>query len=310
MFNRNKNVSSVDELEEQAPADKFFEENDYESAYPLYKKLVDLDPSNKNLYRYDYCAYFYANDKKVGMKYMEDAAKRGYGPALHQLGMLSYTKRDYKVGTKYLLKAAKGGYAPSYTQLGMFSYSNKDYKKAISYLEKASKMGDDKAIDLLISAKRDFIVAKADKLDYQKALPLYLKVVSDGDSYVNYSIGLCYKNAKKDRSKCVSYLEKAAYFGNADAQFELAEYYSGDICAFKLGYGSLYTQVFDNAEAFKWYMEAAKQDHLLATIALGICYEEGLGVKKSYKDAIYWYEKAAPRGGKAWYAEDRLKILK
>ena len=41
------------------------------------------------------------------------------------------------------------------------------------------------------------------------------------------------------------------------------------------------------------YEKSANQDYAEAQCRLGVMYHHGYGVKKDYKQAIYWYEKAA-----------------
>ena len=55
----------------------------------------------------------------------------------------------------------------------------------------------------------------------------------------------------------------------------------------------------DYAEAAKWYQKAveyAEQGDADAQYSLGIRYELGKGVERSYEDAVKWYKKAAERG--------------
>ncbi|MBR6902145.1 MAG: sel1 repeat family protein, partial [Synergistaceae bacterium] len=56
-----------------------------------------------------------------------------------------------------------------------------------------------------------------------------------------------------------------------------------------------------------WYKKAADNGDAIAQYNIGSLYENGLGVKKNYKKAIEWYEKAAAQGHKD--AQARLKEL-
>jgi TPR repeat protein len=42
-----------------------------------------------------------------------------------------------------------------------------------------------------------------------------------------------------------------------------------------------------------WYKKAANQGYAEAQFNLGIAYTIGKGVLKDYKQAVYWYQKAA-----------------
>ena len=50
------------------------------------------------------------------------------------------------------------------------------------------------------------------------------------------------------------------------------------------------------AEAVKWYKLAAEQGDPDAQVNLGLCYENGNGVKQSYEEAVKWYQLAAEQG--------------
>lgn len=52
----------------------------------------------------------------------------------------------------------------------------------------------------------------------------------------------------------------------------------------------------DGKEAFKWYREAAIQNHAVAENNLGWCYDAGIGVEKNAQMAAFWYLKSANQG--------------
>jgi TPR repeat protein len=59
------------------------------------------------------------------------------------------------------------------------------------------------------------------------------------------------------------------------------------------------TALDDDRAVFKAAKKAAKQGNVEAQSFLGLMYSEGLGVAQDYKQAVYWYQKAADQG----YAE-------
>lgn len=69
--------------------------------------------------------------------------------------------------------------------------------------------------------------------------------------------------------------------GNAEAMVEL---------------GSIFYDKNDFSKAFKWYTKAAELGNSDAMNNLGILYENGQGVEKSYHKAFEWYTKAADLG--------------
>jgi uncharacterized protein len=94
-----------------------------------------------------------------------------------------------------------------------------------------------------------------------------------------------------------SWLEKAAFQGNASAQATL---------------GKMYNKGWDGIEenkerAFFWFYKAALQGNSTAQFELGVLYEYGIGVAKSNAEASAWYEKAAAQDHEA--AQTMLGIM-
>lgn len=60
-------------------------------------------------------------------------------------------------------------------------------------------------------------------------------------------------------------------------------------------------------QAFALFMKSAMLGYGEAQFFIGLCYEHNRGTQQSYKDAYYWYKKAAARGHKK--AQKRMNIL-
>ncbi len=84
--------------------------------------------------------------------------------------------------------------------------------------------------------------------------------------------------------QAMSWYERAAEAGNAEAQFYLGVMYETGVR------GS------DMAIAAKWYRKAAEQGHVEAQTRLGILYYQGRGVPADLAEAARWYAKAAEGG--------------
>ena len=52
----------------------------------------------------------------------------------------------------------------------------------------------------------------------------------------------------------------------------------------------------DYKEAVKWYTKSSEQNNAIAQFNLGTCYEEGRGLAKDNKEAVKWYTKSAEQG--------------
>ncbi len=57
----------------------------------------------------------------------------------------------------------------------------------------------------------------------------------------------------------------------------------------------------------RWYRKAADAGNIDAQYAIGYMYNLGYGVKKDYKEAVRWYQKAAAQGDT--YAIEALERL-
>ena len=79
---------------------------------------------------------------------------------------------------------------------------------------------------------------------------------------------------------------EASLIPTSEASYEMGENYF---------YGrSGYAQ--DDAEAVKWYRQAAEQGYARGQVSLGGMYESGRGVVKDEAEALRWYRQAAERG--------------
>lgn len=59
--------------------------------------------------------------------------------------------------------------------------------------------------------------------------------------------------------------------------------------------------------AYKAFLAAAKEGHIDSQFNLGVMYEQGIGIAKNDKEAVFWYEKAAAQGSSA--AQYNLGVL-
>jgi TPR repeat protein len=74
-----------------------------------------------------------------------------------------------------------------------------------------------------------------------------------------------------------------AEVGDAQSQYALGDvFYDGSLGVAK-----------DQAEAVKWYRNAAEKNHAQAQFKLAVCYINGLGVARGVAEAVKWYRKAA-----------------
>ena len=66
-------------------------------------------------------------------------------------------------------------------------------------------------------------------------------------------------------------------------------------------------EVNDMPTAYKSFLAAAKEGHIDSQFNVGVMYEQGIGVAKNDKEAVFWYRKAAAQGSSA--AQYNLGVL-
>jgi hypothetical protein len=142
----------------------------------------------------------------------------------------------------------------------------------------------------LTPSSLDYVKAKAEKGDRDAQRELgyhYCKSYVPGVSEIE-SMDEPYKSvwidAVQSNVEAVKWFKMAALQGDAQAQFELSECYSG-----KRGLKA------DFSEAAKWCRLSAEQDFPDAQFKLGKLYGCGEGVPEDQKEASVWYGKAAQR---------------
>jgi TPR repeat protein len=102
---------------------------------------------------------------------------------------------------------------------------------------------------------------------------------------------------------------KKAEAGDADAQVEMGDFYSG-------AQATSLKSLRDDAEAFRWYRRAADQKNAFAEYVVGDAYLNGTGVSKDVGAAIPWFRRSADQGnfqaqtGLGWCYENGLGVGK
>ena len=96
---------------------------------------------------------------------------------------------------------------------------------------------------------------------------------------------------RQEMTQTLPLIRKNVKIGRAWAQFNLAHYFDSS------AYSSSDPSIKKNdSEAFRLYLLSSKQGYRSAQFSLGLMYEEGRGVQKSIKDAVYWFTLAANQG--------------
>lgn len=90
---------------------------------------------------------------------------------------------------------------------------------------------------------------------------------------------------RDEKEQNMGFLNKAAYFGDLDAQYEL-----GIRLASALGVNQ------ESSKGVAWLKKAASAGHADAQHTMGFIHDEGVVVGRNLKIAINWYQKAAEHG--------------
>lgn len=230
-------------------------------------------------------------------------------------------------------KAAEQGNAYAQSWVGYF-YENgygtaRDFGEAAYWYRRSADQGNRFSQNNLGEC---YYYGRGVERNYEKAASWYKKAADQEFPSACYNLGWCYENGEgvaSNRSLAISYYRKAAASGNEDARQRLsklglsadgsstmsastastsssssgshvdpstlANAQSGiDVSQYVLG-----QQYFDDGnyeQAVYWWRQAAKQGYGKASLQLGECYYNSLGVDRNYKTAAYWYTEAAEQG--------------
>ena len=139
--------------------------------------------------------------------------------------------------------------------------------------------------------------------DYQTAFDYYFENAEQGDSEIKCNLGIMYKigkGTKRDFQKALYWFTKASEEG-----YEKAKYQIGNMYEYGEGVKQNYLKALDyyievgkpiSKNTIDKYKEIAENGDSELQYKLGYMYENGIGVPKNSKSAVYWYEKAAENG--------------
>jgi TPR repeat protein len=121
--------------------------------------------------------------------------------------------------------------------------------------------------------------------DYVQAASWYRKAAEQGNADAQYDLGDFYlfgHGVPVDYARGMMWLRKAAEQGYPSAQTDLAHFYLT---------GKFVPQ--DYAQAVSWYRKAAERGNPDGQAGLAALYEDGQGVSQSYSEAYFWMSLAA-----------------
>lgn len=120
----------------------------------------------------------------------------------------------------------------------------------------------------------------------------YTTLAEAGNAEAQFRLGLMYftgRGVPENEKRAYDLLLKAANQGHQPAMLQLA-----NVLTFGQQIPSLISD--PDAEAAKWYFQAASAGNAEAQYSLGVLFETGKGVVRSPEEALHWMQEAAKNG--------------
>lgn len=244
-------------------------------------------------------------DEEKGFKLVRKAAQKGSIAALSSLGFFYLNgtgcKPDEKEAFQCFTEASGHGIASGYVGLGLCYLGGKgtkiDYSKAKESFEKAAQMGEANGY---LHLGLMYVHGQGVKPDIKKAIQHFQDAANLGSSEAYYNIGYAYLVDESQRNErlAIEYFQKAEERGSLEAEVELAIIYINRYLKEK--------NKKDAEMAAFWCRKGLEHDKPIAgaLYVAGICYKEGIGMKKDAKIAKEYLNAAAKMNHK-----DAKKLL-
>ena len=171
-------------------------------------------------------------------------------------------------------------------------FGGENKNQAVAWFEKAIHKGNTEAMYALGSFYGNGLgLTQSDA----KANELWALAADKGHALARCSLGNSYRLGRGglaiDFNRCVKLWDQGATQGFAQAQTNLGQMYhlgSQD--------GPPMTIPVNPQLSFRWFLAAAKQEHVIAMGKIGDYYYFGSGVEQNDESALEWYKKAAIKG--------------
>lgn len=134
----------------------------------------------------------------------------------------------------------------------------------------------------------------------ERAFGYLLKAAEAGDREAILQVADSYNNGTLcpvHKEKAIFWYERAAREGSAEAAEQIRQI--SERLSDTFSRAQLAQDKGETERAFALYVELAEIGHTASACNVGMCYQKGLGVKKDYKQAALWYERAIAGGSAA-----------
>ncbi len=223
--------------------------NDYDNSLKYYKKALNLDNTDENIYYNITLLYIKEKLYDKALKYCKKALE--INPDFQKINLLIpriyLLKGDKRKATdfiKNLIDKSPENYS-LYFELGNLYYSLHKYEKAIRYYKKIENIINDKEILFKIYLNEGVLYLKLKK--YKKAEEYFQKanVIYENNGYLNYNLGLLKYNEKKFK-EARKYLRKVTRL-NVDNNLKALAYLAIGNSFYKEKRYKLALNAYDNA---------------------------------------------------------------
>ena len=224
-------------------------------------------------------------------------------------------KRDVKHGIRWYEKAAEQGDPHALNVLAGFygegEYVKKNAEKAKALykqcFERAAEIveSDPKDVRALMTLASFYLTGNLVPKDLEKAKNYYAMAAEQGDASANMLLNFFFMENGENSADEEDMTEDEGFRmieDDEDLESSLAAAQSGDPEA-QTRLGELYLSgneligvPVDKGKAVEWFSKAAKQGYIDAEVAMGVCYDQGLGVENNAAEAAKWFLSAAKKG--------------
>ena len=143
------NVYAETAKEKFNSAVQYYEQRNYQAAFPIFKKLAEQEHAGAqyNLGKMYQIGRGVTVDNQQAIKWIQKAAEQGYADAQFTLGSMyefggSGINQDEHQAAKWYQKAAEQGHTGAQYSLALMYKYNKDYQQAVKWFQKAAEQGD------------------------------------------------------------------------------------------------------------------------------------------------------------------------
>lgn len=214
-------------------------------------------------------------------------ANNGIPLAQYVMGCYYYQTGDAAQSFGMLKQAADSGLTLAYGTLANFYDigfgTPMDHGKYLEYIQKGIRAGD---IESRLIHARNYRNGWTLERDLEKAEHMLLELEKEEDPRSIEELGYLYKEEKHDADKAIAYFEKAIAMGQMESHIGLA---------YTCGLSAPDT-VIDGKRYIEELMKGAEYGEVSCLANLAVAYYDGIGVRRNYKQALRWAEKAAQSG--------------